>query len=380
MSSGRFAVFLTVVLSIWALVHLYVFWRLASIPWVAAHCPRRALVLAAIALWASYVLARVLQAWHWDWAALPLEWAAATWVGVLFLLFSTLLLVDVVTAGGWLMTRLAPTLRGWAAVAAAVLSVIALAQGLRSPVVRDYEVQLAGLPRERDGTTLVAISDLHVGTLIGERWVKRLIGRVNELKPDLIVIVGDLVDGNVGRAEGLLPILKTLRAPLGVWAVTGNHEYYAGLDRSLALLKEAGFRILRDQSAEAVPGLVLAGVDDLTARPPSGPGYRPMEKALTNRPPGATILLSHSPWQADSAAALGVGLMLSGHTHAGQIWPFNWLVKLRYPLLGGRYEVRGMPVLVCRGTGTWGPRMRLWRPSEMLRITLRAPGNNPPRP
>jgi predicted MPP superfamily phosphohydrolase len=114
-------------------------------------------------------------------------------------------------------------------------------------------------------------------------------------------------------------------------------------------------------------------VDDLTARRQFGSDEdRPVEKALANRPPGATILLSHSPWQADTAAAAGAGLMISGHTHNGQVWPFNYLVRLRYPLLGGRYEVSGMPVIVCRGTGTWGPRMRLWLPSEIVRIKLRA--------
>ena len=120
--------------------------------------------------------------------------------------------------------------------------------------------------------------------------------------------------------------------------------------------------------------LLVAGVDDLTARRQFGRPDRPVAKALAGRPPGAVVLLSHSPLQADTAAAAGAGLMLSGHTHDGQIWPFRWLVRLSYPLLGGRYEVAGMPVIVCRGTGTWGPRMRLWRPSEIVRITLRAPG------
>jgi predicted MPP superfamily phosphohydrolase len=120
-------------------------------------------------------------------------------------------------------------------------------------------------------------------------------------------------------------------------------------------------------------GLVLAGVDDLTARQQLGREDHPLERALANRPSGATILLSHSPWQADVAARLGAGLMLSGHTHNGQLWPFNYLVGLKYPLLGGRYDVGGMSVIVSRGTGTWGPRMRLWRPGEIVRITLRSP-------
>ena len=97
-------------------------------------------------------------------------------------------------------------------------------------------------------------------------------------------------------------------------------------------------------------------------------------KALSGRPPGATVFLSHTPWETEKAAGAGAGLMLSGHTHGGQIWPFSYMVRLRYPLLGGRYDVNGMTVIVCRGTGTWGPRMRLWRPGEILRITLRSPG------
>jgi predicted MPP superfamily phosphohydrolase len=97
-----------------------------------------------------------------------------------------------------------------------------------------------------------------------------------------------------------------------------------------------------------------------------------METALANRPHGATILLSHTPWRAEEAAAAGVGLMLSGHTHNGQLWPFTYLVRTRYKLLGGRYPIGSMTAIVCRGTGGWGPRMRLWRPAEILRITLRA--------
>lgn len=95
-------------------------------------------------------------------------------------------------------------------------------------------------------------------------------------------------------------------------------------------------------------------------------------QALVGRPSGATVFLSHTPWKADAAASAGAGLMLSGHTHAGQVWPFGYLVRLRYPLLEGRYEVNGMPIIVSRGMGTWGPRMRLWRPNEILRITLRS--------
>jgi uncharacterized protein len=372
MSSGRFALFLGIVLSIWAALHLYVLWRLDSVPGVATHLSRRALVVIAAALWAGYPLARILDSWKLKALARPLEIVAATWIGMLFLLFATLLAADVFTIGGWLLPRLAPTIRGGAAIAAGVLSLIGLVQGLRPPVVRDHKVRLAGLPPERDGLLLVEISDLHLGTMTSQRWLTRLVKRVNDMRPDLLVIVGDVVDANTDRSETFRPILEGFHAPLGVWAVTGNHEYYAGVERSVRFLEASGLTVLRDRWAEVGPGLALAGVDDLTARRQFGVKDRPLEKALANRPPGAIILLNHSPWQAEVAAAAGVGLMLSGHTHNGQLWPFGHLVRLNYPLLGGRYEVGGMPVIVCRGTSTWGPPMRLWQRSEIVRVKLKS--------
>ncbi|MFC1679725.1 metallophosphoesterase, partial [Elusimicrobiota bacterium] len=160
--------------------------------------------------------------------------------------------------------------------------------------------------------------------------------------------------------------------PMGVWAVTGNHEFHRRRRKGRDYLRETGFKILHDAWGEAAPGLVVAGVDDLTRSRRSGRGPGQIDTALKGRPEGATILLSHTPWYAEQAAKAGVGLMLSGHTHGGQVWPFGYLVQRRYPLLAGRYEVNGMPVIVCRGTGTWGPRMRLWKRSEILRVTLRA--------
>jgi uncharacterized protein len=420
MTLRRFAIFLTIVLSVWLAMHGYVFWRLASVPWVAGHVSRPAIIWTAVLLAAGFPLARVLNMRGFARIGLPLEFLAANWVGVVFLLFALLAAADLITFGGWLFPGLAPSVRGAAAIVAILLAAIGFVQGCRPPVVTEHEVRLAGFPEECDGLVLVAISDLHLGNLIGERWMKRLVERVDALKPDVVAIVGDLVDSEVGRLEGLIPVLRTLRAPLGVWAVTGNHEYYAGLDRSVALLEAAGFSVLRDRATEITAGVVFAGVDDLGARRrfsddrtiggragtdrprepgtgcarqavrspggPSGPALpsasdqcmsadggigQAMERALVDRQSGAVVLLSHSPLLAEKAAALGVGLMLSGHTHGGQIWPFNYLVRLSNPLVGGRYEICGMSVIVGRGTGTWGPRMRLWRPSEILRITLR---------
>ncbi len=364
--------FLTIVLGVWTMMHAYVFWRAASVPAIAGHVSRGALLAIAVALWLSYPLSRLLDHWRLGAAARPLEFVGATWMGALFLAFAVLIVLDAVTLGGILLPRLAPALRGWGLAAASALAIIALVQGLRPPIVVDYEVKLAGLPAGRDGTVLVELSDVHLGTLIGKPWMAHLVDRIEAMKPDLIVVDGDLIDGNVARVEPMVPVLRRLSAPLGVWAVTGNHEFYAGLARSVKLFEDAGFHVLQDRWAEVVPGLVIAGVDDLTARRQFGLDGAPVQRALAGRPPGATVLLSHTPWQAERAAGLGAGLMLSGHTHDGQIWPFGYLVRLTYPLLGGRYRVGGMTAIVCRGSGTWGPRMRLWRPAEIVRVTLRA--------
>ena len=322
-------------------------------------------------LWAAFFCGRFLG--HEGTGALAgaLELFGMTWMGVLFLVFVSLLAIDFITGFGLLLPRFAPSLRGLALVAGGVLSAIALFQGLRPPVVQNYDVYLSGLPDEMDNTVLVAVSDLHLGSLLGEA----VAGGTRDPDPGassrtLLILLGDLFEGH-GEPQGeLLPVLRRLSAPLGVWVVPGNHEVHGGNNTSTSLIADAGFHLLSNRYAEVRPGLILAGVDDLTAIYRSGQGGDDISEVLAGRPPGATILLSHTPWQSDKAAKDGIGLMLCGHTHGGQIWPFGYLVKYVYPLLEGRYEVDGMTVIVCRGTGTWGPRMRLWRPSEILRVNL----------
>jgi hypothetical protein len=140
------------------------------------------------------------------------------------------------------------------------------------------------------------------------------------------------------------------------------------------ILAGSDIRLVTNEWVKLADGLVLAGIDDLTSlrrRPGEGEGN--LDRALTNRPAGSTIFLSHTPWMTNHAAAAGVDLMLSGHTHNGQLWPFNYLVRTRYPFIKGRYDIEGMTLIVSRGAGTWGPRMRLWASGEISLITLRTP-------
>lgn len=364
--------FRIIVLSVVTLMHFYVFLRALSVPFLKP-IPPRLLIGAGIGLWVVFLLGIFYGRGGSGLAAKTLEFIGMNWMGVLFLCAVSLLAFDLVAGFGLLMPRWAPRLRGLGLAIGIALSAIALVQGLRAPVVRNHEVYISGLPSEMNGTVIVALSDLHLGSpSLGKRWLERRVAQVQGLKPDLTVLLGDILEGR-GRSKGeLLLVLRRLSAPMGVWAVLGNHEFYGGHDESVEMLNGASFHVLRDSWAEARPGFFIVGLDDLTANGRAGRNDS-VSKALAGLPAGgATVLLSHTPWQTGRIAEAGVDLMLSGHTHGGQIWPFGYLVKRRYPLFEGRYEAGPMTVIVSRGTGTWGPRMRLWHPGEILRVTLRA--------
>ena len=361
-------------LGIWTLMNAYVWWRVATLPIGAQAVPRAAFIGMAVFLWISYIAARFAERSGLVATGRVLEWLGAHWLGIVFLALICFLVADIITGFGHWWSAVAPRIRMMAAFTAIALAVIANVQGRRAPVVHEYEVKLRGLPGELDETKVVVLSDTHLGTMIGQEWLDARVEQVQALHPDLVVLAGDIIEGDdAEKEEKLVASFRKLSAPLGVWAVTGNHEFYAGLDHSLKLLEKAGARVLRDQSVELRPGLVLAGVDDLTARRQRGGEIGSyIEQALNKRATGSTIFVSHSPMQPERAAALGANLMISGHTHSGQIWPFNYAVRGFYPLVYGRYEVNGMTAIVCRGTGTWGPRMRLWGRGEMLQIVLRS--------
>jgi hypothetical protein len=363
-------VFGSVLLFIVTVLHGYVFGRAATVPLVKNHVPRYLLIGTCIALWTIFIISRTIGHGGTGTLSTALDLFGMTWMGVLFLTSIPLLATDIITGFGFIFSKQARTLRGCALIIGGVLCIIALIQGHRPPVVQDYEVRLSGLPSEMDGRVLVAMSDLHLGSLLGQAWLEARVEQVQALRPDMVVLLGDIFEGHGRPRSEFLQTLSRITAPLGVWAVSGNHEFHSGSGGAMALVQVAGLHVLHNCWTEVYPGVVLAGVDDLTTWYREGRDGDPVSQALTARPPGAAILLSHTPWKADEAARMGVGLMLCGHTHGGQIWPFGYLIRLRYPLLAGRYDINGMTVIVSRGTGTWGPRMRLWHPGEILRITL----------
>lgn len=369
----RFLVFFTTVLGIWLLFHLYVGWRLWSLPLFANPAGHRALLVAIAVGYVSYPLGRILFNHGAPGLGTVIEYAGAVWMGVLILLISALGLVDLVTVFGLLLKPWVMGLRTAAVGLAVILAIVAWAGGHARPRTVDLDVELSNLPSEADGLVIVQLSDLHLGNLIGARRLRSVIEQIDSLRPDVVVITGDLVDSDAGAVEKLVPLLRKLTAPRGVYAVLGNHEYYAGAERSRQLMRDAGFAVLDNAAIEVAPGLWVAGVADHGGGRQTDELVADLDAALTDVPPGAAVvLLQHTPGKEDTAAAAGIGLMLNGHTHGAQIWPAHFLVRRIFPHVAGVRRVGDMTQVVCRGAGRWGPPMRLFAPSEIYRITLRS--------
>lgn len=375
--------------SISAGIHLYLWFRIIR----AAHLPRRwyiAATVGLVALFLSIPLTTSSRMYAPELSA-KLGWIALPWMAVAGLTLVALIAIDVARWIGQLGRRslggpAAPrTLSrrqfltratGGAALAVGGASVgRGMLEARGEHQVVDVEVRLAKLPRALDGFSIVQLSDLHVGMTIDRAFVQRVVDRANQLAPDLIVLTGDLVDGKVADLRDEIAPLSQLRAPHGVFAVTGNHEYYSGADEWIAEVTRLGARYLRNQRVAigGAEGFDLAGVDDYTAAGWPGHG-EDLAAALANRDPSrAVVLLAHQPRQVRRTAGHGVDLQLSGHTHGGQIWPWHYIVKLQQGgLLGGRYDYQGTQLYVSRGCGYWGPPVRVLAPLEIPRIILRA--------
>jgi hypothetical protein len=248
----------------------------------------------------------------------------------------------------------------------------------RRPRIERVVLQSAKLPAGRAPLRIVLLSDVHLGALVGARRLRRILAQVERLAPDLVLSAGDLVDGQADHLNRLVPQLAALHPPLGKFAVIGNHECYVGLAHALDFHVRAGFTVLRGVAAEVTPALAIAGVDDPAASRPRAPAATDERAALAAVPKDRfVILLKHQPVVA--RAAVGhFDVQLSGHVHQGQIFPFNVFVRLTYKARTGLTALPGGSHLyVSRGTGTWGPPMRVLAPPEITLIEL-APAHTAP--
>jgi hypothetical protein len=306
------------------------------------------------------------------------DWAARvgdTMLGVVWVLFAWSVL--------GLVARLAQAPSRVVAVVVLAVAVVLVAWGVREamrvPRVRRTEVTLPRLGAGLDGTTVVVLADTHYGPINRTRWSQRTAAAVNALSPDIVCHAGDIADGTVAQRLSQAAPLGTITARYALGYVTGNHEYMGQAQGWLDHMASLGWEALHNRHVVIENDgarLVLAGIDDATARSSGLEGHgAQLEAALAGAPADAPVLLvAHQPRQVAQTAG-HVDLQVSGHTHGGQIWPFHYLVRVDQPSVHGLSQHGTTQLYTSRGAGFWGPPLRVFAPSEITLLTLRAPGH-----
>ncbi|HWR90148.1 MAG TPA: metallophosphoesterase [Dissulfurispiraceae bacterium] len=368
------SLFLIAFFLIYGSMHLYVFVRakraIGFSRWAGIAV---ALVMAVMIL--TPLLIRLCERAGFETLPRIMAYVGYTWTGIIFLLVCTLLLTDLCRvilslAGKVNWTRQS----GWTFYLPLVISLTASLYGYFEALnIRNDHITIASpkIPREHGRIRVVQISDVHLGLIVREERLQRILKVVRKAEPDMLVATGDIVDGQMDGLDGLSNLLADLRPRYGKYAITGNHEFYAGLDQAVTFIGKAGFTMLRDDLVTVDSLITIAGVDDPAGK--SFPGYSgvPEKTVLSRAPDGMfVLLLKHRPLvDADSAGLFD--LQLSGHVHKGQIFPFSLLTRVYYPNYAGLLRLNeGSFLYVNRGTGTWGPPIRLFAPPEVTVIDL----------
>lgn len=318
---------------------------------------------------AAPMLVRLCDRSRLEALARGLAWVSYSWMGVVFIAFSLFTLV-----GCWeLIVRLAnrllpqlPNLSLHTAITATIVLFVVIAASFygiyeaNNLQVERIRIVTPRLPPGSAAIRIAQVSDLHLGLIHRDEALAPIVNRLQELQPDLLVATGDIVDAQLNHLDELVELWQQIDPPLGKYAVTGNHEYYAGLDQALDFLHRSGFEVLRNRNVKVGEWLKVVGVDD-----PARGGNPDEDRALGERSEQFTVLLKHRP-DVVAASQGKFELQLSGHTHRGQIFPFNLLTAIEYPRQNGLYTLTNNQFLyVSRGTGTWGPPMRILAPPEI---------------
>jgi hypothetical protein len=370
-------------------LHLFIYVSITRLFGVASPTARLAILVSVLALSVSFFAAAALSRVAPNAATALLYRVAATWVGLVVCLMLTFAVAWLVHLG---LSRAGLDLKLWlgslAVAVAVILTAVASLAALR-PSVTDVTVPMAGLPPEWSGRTVIQLSDVHLGQVQGPRFAADLVAQVNALHPYAVFVTGDLFDGMGGDLPRLVEIMNGLAAERGVYFVTGNHEHYLGIDRVLDAMKKSNFKVLDNEVADIdglqVVGLAFPGLqgqtypaDIITSRPgydaarPSVLLYHEPVSVNHGRGSASRSDLYFSPdtdfsVQRDS----GIDLQLSGHTHAGQFFPFDLVARAVFSGYHfGLHSEGDFSIYITSGTGTWGPPLRLGTKSEIVRLHL----------
>lgn len=375
-----YALFLIVFLTLYGSLHFYAFLKIRSA--VALSTPFRAGILIFMLLMImAPVLVRVFEKVGVEWAARLFANIGYVWMGLLLLFVSASLALDACRLGLYLVGLFKGSPLPRAAAFPTIAFSIALGVSVIIAVYGYWEalniqttrvvIKSRKIPPSVNKLTIAQISDIHLGVIVREKRLKRILERVKAEKPDILVSTGDLVDAELESLPNLPAMFRDIDPPYGAFAVTGNHEYYAGLKKAAAFTRKAGFTLLRGEGITLDGVINIAGVDDRAGQRFAQENAVSEKSVLSELPQDRfTVLLKHRPIIDRQAMDL-FDLQLSGHVHKGQIFPFSLITKLFFPLDGGLYEISpDTRLYVSRGSGTWGPPIRFLSPPEVVVIEL----------
>ena len=379
MKRYQMIVFFTIALTIYSLVNIYIFYKVyKAIPGLQNN--RLLYIITCFILAVLFIVAKILESKHSSVITDILNivggfWLAFMLYGFLFFLFSDIILL-ILRIPGIVRGENIMLFRRWSFIIIASSSSLLIIGGFINaliPVTREYNIVINKPAGSVKTLRIAAVSDIHLGSIIRKRSLKKMSGMLKDLKPDLILLLGDIVDGEIGPVMrgDLLQYFTYPESTDGLYAITGNHEFIGGANRTIPYIESKGIRILKDEMVTLEGGIQLIGRIDRD----SYRFYRKermtleelMKQADTTRP---VILLDHQPFHLDETAKQGIDLELSGHTHNGQMWPLNYVTKMIYELSYGYLKKRNTNFIVSSGYGLWGPRVRLGSRSEVLLINI----------
>ncbi|EPX57091.1 metallophosphoesterase [Cystobacter fuscus DSM 2262] len=385
----RFSFISTLILLGAVLGHVYLYRRLVR-HLVASPALRRGIVGLFCAMGLLMLLRRVLRDVLPESFEEPVSVVLYAWMGAALFVVLALLVLDLgrgLVTVGWRVSRappvdverrrfLARTVAGGALVSGGGTAAYGSWRALTPPQVTEVVLKIPRLPRALDGLSIVQLTDIHVGPFIQRRYMDELVRRTNALRPDLVAITGDLVDGDVPTLGAHVAALGALRSRFGGFFVTGNHDYYSGDVEWVAFLESLGIQALRNRHVrigDAGGSLDLVGVDDWSGGKRFNRRGYDLDQALEGRDPDrAAVLLAHQPANFPVAAARGIDAQISGHTHGGQLPPMTFLIGLEWEYTAGLYQHGDSRIFVSRGCGFWGPPMRVGSPPEIVKLVLTA--------
>jgi len=381
MKIAPFLIFFSIVLVIYGMINTYIFTRfMQSIP---AGSSEKIWIILFWVLAGSFIVARFLERAYPCNFTEVMTWVGSLWLGAMTYFVLALFLIDFAR----LINHFFPFLPRifyidyqktklialFITIGLVMMIVLAGFINARTPGIRTLELHIAKKVKGAKTLKIAMASDIHLGTLIGKRGASRLVSMINGLHPDIVLFAGDLVDEDLKPVirRNLGETLKNLSAPLGIYAITGNHEYIGGAAEAVTYLTAHNIRFLSDTVELIDDRFYLAGRDDRDKSRFTGKPRKPLEdilKGIDHSFP--IILMDHQPFQLSIPEQLGVDLQLSGHTHHGQIWPFNYITNAIYEVSWGYKKKRNTNIYVSCGFGTWGPPMRLGNRPEIVSIIL----------